>query len=160
MSLEKAVAPSWAARLFGGRPEAQLALLRAAWPLVVGADLAQRTELLAVEGRTLRVRVPDARWRKALHRMQPAILQRLRQAAGDLTPSRLGFTEGPAEHRREPIAASPEPSAPLPVPEAVVDGAQAIADPELRRRFLETAARYLGARRDRATAAPEGAGHE
>jgi hypothetical protein len=144
VSLGKAVGPGWAGRLFGGRPGATLALLRAAWPRVVGPDVARRTEVLAVDGVTLRVRVADARWRKVLHRMQREILGRLREAAGDLAPKRLGFTEGPVH---EQVDAAPPPEtrpAPEPTaPPAVVAGAQAIADPEIRRRFLETAARYL-----------------
>ncbi|PYQ22807.1 MAG: hypothetical protein DMF81_10980, partial [Acidobacteria bacterium] len=63
-------------------PAARLALLKSAWPLAVGPELARRTEVLAVEGRTLRVRVPDTGWRKVLHRMQPQIVARLRGVAG------------------------------------------------------------------------------
>ena len=35
--------PDFAARLFGGRPDHTLALLRAAWPAAVGPDVARRT---------------------------------------------------------------------------------------------------------------------
>src|SRR5256885_797121 len=83
-----------AARLFGGSPERTLALLRASWPLAVGQELARRTEVIGVERGTLRVRVPDAGWRKALHRMQPQILRRLRQLTGELAPRRMGLLEG------------------------------------------------------------------
>src|ERR1044071_7313291 len=85
---------SLAARLFGASPARTLALLEAAWPLAVGPELARRTEGLGIEGGTLRVRVPDARWRKVLHRMQPQILGHLREIAGDLAPRRMGFVEG------------------------------------------------------------------
>src|SRR5262245_39338259 len=99
--------PGLAARLFRpGSPQA-LALLRAAWPLAVGPDLARRTEILAIERNTLRLRVPDARWRNGLHRMQPEILARLRSVAGELAPGRLGFTEGPAP--ASPAAPEPAP---------------------------------------------------
>ena len=84
-----------ARRLFGTVPFRTLALVRAAWPRAVGPDLARRTEVVALESATLRVRVPDARWRKELHRMQPQILARLREIVGDLAPRRLGFMEGP-----------------------------------------------------------------
>ena len=47
-----------------------------------------------MEGGTLRVRVPDASWRKVLHRIQPQILARLRELAGDLAPRRMGFVDG------------------------------------------------------------------
>jgi len=133
-----------AVQLFGRQPEHVLALLRAAWPAAVGSELARRTEVIAMEGRTLRVRVPDAGWRKALHRMRRDILARLRQVAGRLAPSALGFHEGS-------VPEPPSPTMPrwdadlgdsLP-PASVREAAQAIADPDLRERFQATAARYL-----------------
>ena len=63
---------------------ARLALLRAAWTVAVGPELARRTEILAIEGSTLRVRVPDARWKSVLHKMQRDLVVRLRQIAGSL----------------------------------------------------------------------------
>ena len=144
MSLRRAGGSHLAVALFGrGAPQA-LALLRAAWPLAVGVETARRTEVLAVEGTTLRVRVPDARWRKVLHRMQPEILSRLRGIAGDLAPRRMGFTEGGVASA--PVAApptvAPPPAAPV-LPEAVAGHAAAIADPDLRAAFERTAALYL-----------------
>jgi len=132
-----------ARRLFGTVPFRTLALVRAAWPRAVGPDLARRTEVVALESATLRVRVPDARWRKELHRMQPQILARLREIVGDLAPRRLGFMEGPIapapSHEAGRTVTSTTPAAP---PE-VVAGASVLDDAELRRRFLEVAARYL-----------------
>lgn len=144
MGFQRARGPGLAARLFGRDASRTVALLRAAWPGAVGLDLSRRTEILAVEGGTLRVRVPDARWRKVLHRMQPEILARLGEVAGPLAPRRLGFVEGgmadlPAAEARAHSA----PSMAGPCPPAVTKGAAAIADPELRARFLESAGRYL-----------------
>ena len=96
---------SLAARLFGASPARTLALLEAAWPLAVGPELAWRTEVLGIEGGTLRVRVPDARWRKVLHRMQPQILGHLREIAGDLAPKRMGFVEGGLSNQPQSDAA-------------------------------------------------------
>jgi len=119
MGLERAVGMNLAAQLFGSAPERTLALLRAAWPQVVGAELARRTEVLALEGDSLRIRVPDAGWRKGLLRMRREILQRLRALAGDLAPRRLGFTEGlpraggpPSRlrRRRRPTPSPPHPA--------------------------------------------------
>jgi hypothetical protein len=141
MALERLIGAGLARRLFGATPERTLALVRAAWPRAVGQDLARRTEVIALEAGTLRVRVPDARWRKELHRIQPDILGRLRDVVGDLAPRRMGFMEGPM-----PPPASSEPTRvrpPSPPPAEVVAGASALADPELRARFLEVAARYL-----------------
>ncbi|HET7292061.1 MAG TPA: DciA family protein [Vicinamibacteria bacterium] len=138
-----------ALRLFPeGAP--RLALLRALWPQAVGCGVARRSEVLGLERDTLRVRVPDARWRRALFRMQRDIIVRLRRSAGALAPARLGFVEGPVVQSPEP-AASPAPAAAAPSP-ALVASAEAIADPELRARFLASAAGYLG----RATLGREG----
>jgi hypothetical protein len=156
MALEKPDHRGLVRRLFPPGSPQRLELVRAAWPLAVGPDLARRTEVLALEGRTLRVRVPDAGWRKELHRMRADILARMAAVAGEAAPDRLGFQE-------EPLGARPPqtPSVAPPVPEtvatmpplAVAQGAEAIADPELRRSFLETAARYLA--RGRAAAPTE-----
>lgn len=146
MALRRPFDVSLARRLFGAVPARTLALVRAAWPRAVGPDLARRTEVVALEGTTLRVRVPDARWRKELHRMQPDILGRLRETTGELAPRRLGFVEGPvvpavapASFAEAPRTATPDPAPP---PAAVVAGAEAL-DADLRARFLEVAARYL-----------------
>jgi hypothetical protein len=143
MALQRLISVSLARRLFGAVPARTLALVTAAWPRAVGPDLARRTEIVALEAATLRVRVPDARWRKELHRMQPDILARLREIVGDLAPRRLGFVEGPVAM---PPAAEPpraEPLSPAAAPAEVVASATVLADPELRQRFLEVAARYL-----------------
>jgi hypothetical protein len=167
MNPQRAVHPSLAVRLFGGDLRGRLALLRAAWPLAVGAELARRTEVLEVQGTTLRVRVPDAAWRKVLHAMQPRLRVRLRDVAGDLAPARLSFQEAPLTGVPAPAAdataASASRDAPAQpadtgtgdaAPEAVRAGAAAIADPEIRERFLLTAARAL-ARRPRTPGAAE-----
>lgn len=141
MALQRPFDVSLARRLFGAVPARTLALVRAAWPRAVGPDLARRTEVVALEGTTLRIRVPDARWRKELHRMQPDILARLRETTGELAPRRLGFVEGPVamDSAERPRTGALEPA---PLPAAVVAGAAAL-DPDLRALFLEVAARYL-----------------
>jgi hypothetical protein len=147
-----------ARELFGSSPERTLVLLRAAWPAAVGPELARRTEVVTLEAGTLRVRVPDARWRKTLHQMATEILARLSRVAGDLAPRRLGFQEAPPAAatgaRSKPTPEKPRVEAvgeppliptrvPALPPPAVSDAAQAIDDPDLRRRFLESATRYL-----------------
>ena len=103
--MERISGRSLAARLFGASPARTLALIEAAWPLAVGPELARRTEVLGIEGGTLRVRVPDAGWRKVLHRMQPQILGHLREIAGDLAPRRMGFVEGGLTERPQALSA-------------------------------------------------------
>jgi hypothetical protein len=142
MALRPPFDVSLARRLFGAVPARTLALMRAAWPRAVGPDLARRTEVVALEGTTLRIRVPDARWRKELHRMQPDILARLRAMTGELAPRRLGFMEGPVAGETSGDRPRPPALEPDPAPAAVVAGAAAL-DPDLRAQFLEVAARYL-----------------
>src|SRR5262245_29617255 len=111
-----------AAQLFGRRPEHTLALLRAAWPAAVGPELARRTEVVVLDGRVLRIRVPDVRWQKVLHRMQRQILERLWRAAGELAPKSLGFQLGAVatapETARPEEAAAPPPVIPASIQEA------------------------------------------
>jgi len=143
--MEHAGARDVAQQLFGATPERRLALLRAAWPGAVGPELARRTEVITLEGDALRIRVPDATWRKGLLRMRRDILTRLYRVAGGLAPRQLGFVEGD----RSGPGGPPEAEAPLPAAPAAplsaefLAEAERILDPELRARFLEAAARYL-----------------
>jgi hypothetical protein len=142
MALHRTRDPDFAARIFGGRPEHTLALLRAAWPAAVGPDIARRTEVVALDRGILRIKVPDAGWQRSLLRMRRDILSRLRAVAGDAAPRGLGFVAGPVAHA--PQAAPPPPPAPAPpTPPAVTEAAAAIHDPEIRERFVAAASRYL-----------------
>jgi hypothetical protein len=153
MGLSRAGSSVSVARVFGRGTPAALALLKAAWPSAVGPELARRTEVLALEGTAMRVRIPDARWRKVLHRMQPEILERLRVVAGDLAPRRLGFNEGPLgwpEPGPEPFDGArsselPPPPTPTTLPDGVAAAARCIDDAEIRSCFERSAARYLAA---------------
>jgi len=131
-----------AARLFAATPESRLALLRALWPVAVGSELADRTRVESLHGNTLRVRVPDAGWRRQLHDLQPNLLRRLRELAGRAAPWRLGFVEG-ALPAREPRTATPAPRR-AELSAELQESAASIADPELRAAFLESARLYLG----------------
>ncbi len=132
-------------RLFPAGSPQVLALLRACWPKAVGPELARRTEVVGIDGQTLRIRVPEGAWRKSLHRMQRQVLAQLYALAGDRVPRRLGFVDGPLP--AEPAERSPAPVGPSepppPPPPQLVSESQVIPDPEIRRMFLSTAARYL-----------------
>ena len=132
-------------QLFGATPERRLALLRAAWPGAVGPELARRTEVITLDGDSLRIRVPDATWRKGLLRMKRDILLRLYRVAGSLAPHQLGFVEGGGAGSQVPAEAdAPRPAAPAAQPSpALLAEAGRIAEPELRARFLATAVLYL-----------------
>jgi len=142
VALSRAGASDTAARLFGGAPERVRALMQAAWPLAVGPELSRRTEVLGIERGTLRIRVPDARWRTVLHGMQPDILRRLRAIAGSLAPWRIGYVEGGMKDAGPLPPPEPAP-APAALPADVAARAAQIADEEIRRRFVDTASRYL-----------------
>jgi hypothetical protein len=160
MALERASLRGGRSGLFG--PERALVLLRAAWPAAVGADLARRTEVVALQAGTLRIRVPDARWRNVLHRMRAQILSQLRAVAGDLAPARLGFLE--ASTPMPELAALPVPAAPAAAPVAatlpstILEAAATIPDPDVRGRFLASAALYLGRRPGPLAAPPRESG--
>ncbi|HJS57178.1 MAG TPA: DciA family protein [Vicinamibacteria bacterium] len=141
MGLQRFQAVDLAASVFGGEA-ARLALLRALWPLAVGPDVARRSEVIALDNEALRVRVPDARWRRALFRMQRDILVRLRRSAGRLAPARLGFVEGHVAEAPKPQALAAAPAAVASA--ALLTSAGVIEDPDIRARFVDTAARYLG----------------
>ena len=143
MAFDRALTAELSSRIFTSE-RARLALLRAAWPAVVGPLLAGRTEVLAIEGASLRIRVADSRWRNVLHRMRARLLERLREIAGTLAPERIGFTEGAIEAAPAPRPRSPRELVCDPgVSPELAETASAITDDELRRLFLETAARYL-----------------
>ncbi len=148
-AMQRPSAPDLAAQLFGSSPERRLLLMRAAWPVSVGPELARRTEVVALDGGLLRVRVPDATWQRSLARMRGEIMLRLREIAGAAAPRSLGFVLGPVsgpQAEQAPRTGRPAPRAPgsdRPAPAEVVSAAQAIPDPELRERFLAAAARYL-----------------
>lgn len=146
VALTRAGGSDVAARLFGGAPERVRALMRAAWPLAVGPELSRRTEVLGIERGTLRIRVPDARWRTVLHGMQPDILRRLREIAGSLAPWRIGYVEGGMKDAG-PLPSAGAPGAAADLPAEVAVPAAGIEDAEIRRRFLDTAARYLARNR-------------
>jgi hypothetical protein len=142
--MERPRHPDLAAQLFGSSPERRLALVRCAWPAAVGPELARRTEVVALDGGLLRVRVPDWAWQKTLFRMRGDILARLRAIAGRAAPHALGFVQGRV--REEPAAAPPPapPAPPAAEPSAaLVAAAATIADDALRQSFLAAAARYL-----------------
>jgi len=146
VALTRAGASDTAARLFGGSPERVRALMRAAWPLAVGPELARRTEVLGIERGTLRVRVPDARWRTVLHGMQPDILRRMREIAGSLAPWRIGFVEGGMKDA-DPLPPPTRRGEPAGLPPEIVGRAAEIEDEEIRERFLGTATRSLARKR-------------
>jgi hypothetical protein len=133
-----------AADLFGATPARRLTLLKAAWPAAVGADLARRSEVVALDGDLLRVRVPDATWRRSLWRMRSDLLARLRQVAGAAAPHALGFAEGPVAASETGETPPTAVCAAVPLSPALAAAADQIPDLDTRERFRKAARRYLG----------------
>ena len=149
MALTRPAAEDLAARLFGASPARKLALLRAAWPLAAGPELARRTEVVAIEGGTLRVKVADASWRKELFKVRGPLIGRLRRVAGALSPDRLAFCEGPISEG-PPSRAEAGVQGPAAPPSATLQAAaESIEDAAVRARFLDSATRYLARSRSR-----------
>ena len=136
----------------GRAPSARSLLMRAAWPAAVGPELARRTEVVAIDGGVLRVRVPDATWQRGLARMRGDILRRPARDRGrrgaalaGLRPRARCRVPGTRGAVRDPGAADSggAPALARPAPAQVLAAAQSIPDPQLRERFLAAAARYL-----------------
>ena len=121
--MDRARDPDFAQRLFGGRPEHRLALMRAAWPAAVGPDIARRAEVVAIDRNVLRIKVPDPRWQRTLLRMRGDILARLRTVAGDAAPRALGFVVGPVAEAAEPSSPPSPATGGSDAPRAGVTGA-------------------------------------
>ena len=144
--MDRARDPDFAQRLVGGLPEHRLALMRAAWPVAVGADVARRTAVVAIDRGVLRIKVPDPRWQRTLQRMRAEILSRLRAVAGGAAPRALGFVVGPVPEAAEPSAGTPSQArgaAPREAPPVVAEAARGIPDADIRSRFLAVAENYL-----------------
>ena len=59
--------------------ELDLQLLRALWPGIAGASLAENTSIVAVEGGEVVIRVPDRIWSRQLLSMRPLLLKKINQ---------------------------------------------------------------------------------
>ena len=59
-----------------------LELLQRFWPELVGDQLAASTRVIAINGSTVVLNVPDLIWRKQLMRMKKTLLQKLNELWG------------------------------------------------------------------------------
>lgn len=55
------------------------ALLKKLWPTLIGERLAQSAKVVAIQGSTLVINVPDRVWRKQLLSMKSALLERINE---------------------------------------------------------------------------------
>jgi hypothetical protein len=129
--------------LFRATPARRLTLLKAAWPVAVGPEMARRSEVVALDGARARIRVADATWRRSLWRMRGDLLARLRKVAGAAAPYALSFVEGPVAAPPGRPGSPTRAVEPVPLPPALADAAELIPDDATRERFRETVGRYL-----------------
>jgi predicted nucleic acid-binding Zn ribbon protein len=77
--------PNWDA-------EMDLELLQKLWPSLVGATLAASTRIVAIQGATVVIDVPDAVWRKQLVRMKVQLLKSINEPWGGRKITGIAFT--------------------------------------------------------------------
>jgi predicted nucleic acid-binding Zn ribbon protein len=77
--------PNWDSQL-------DLELLQKLWPVLVGANLANVTTVVALQGSRVILNVPDQTWRKQLVKMKPQLLARLNAPWGTQLISEIAFT--------------------------------------------------------------------
>ncbi|HYW72059.1 MAG TPA: DUF721 domain-containing protein [Pyrinomonadaceae bacterium] len=133
-------------RLVRANPELAAKL---AWSRAAGEGLRHNAVPVSLVGKTLTVSVADTLWRKQLESMAGELLFRINNLLGGTRVDNITFRISPADlppvdsARIEPPAQT-KPSAP---PTELLFAAGAIADEELRARFLR-AANNLIARRE------------
>jgi hypothetical protein len=131
----------------GGMPR-----IVAAWPTVVGAEVARNSwpARVARDG-TLHVNTSSSVWAFELGQLAPQILERLRAELGEAAPAALRFAQGhlpePAPARAETPANAPSEPSPEATREAAALAA-GIADDELRKRVERAVSLGLSARGD------------
>lgn len=112
-------------------PEGHFAVVRLiqAWPEIVGADIARRTEVASLKFHTAVVKVTSAMWIQELNLMRAQILTRLREKLGDDSVRELRFIRGALSRR--------PPSRPRPAPREVRRNIKLpeLKDPKLRAAF-------------------------
>lgn len=109
-------------------------LAAAAWPAAVGKQVAARTRVLRVEERRLVVAVEDVLYQRNLQSLSRQILANLRDLAGSAAPESIEFVLAP--QRRSPQREIRSEAASR-------DEADSIADPALRRIYLNSRKRAL-----------------
>lgn len=106
----------------------------AAWPAAIGKRLGQRTRAVAVRESCLVVEVEDELWRRNLWGLREQILRNLAELLEDNAPKKLEFRIGIP--RRPPQRE--EPSRFSLASPRVWDEADGIADPALRRVYIQS----------------------
>jgi len=122
-----------------------LEVIRAAWPEIVGKYLSERLFPKSLIGVKLIISVSDIR---LLQKMNPVMISReIRKNIFSLFPDievkRIRFESGRVPAPGKKPAPRPDPGPPKALPKSLLETAETIEDPDLRRRFLEFAAKGL-----------------
>jgi len=130
-----------------GPTGAEMAVIVRAWPAAVGEENARRAwpARLARDG-TLLVHATDSVWAFQLGMLAAAILERLREYAGEATPRALRFAPGPIPEPPAEPAGRRAPEPPVVVAEDAARAADltaGIEDAELRATVARAAAASL-----------------
>ena len=76
----------------GWDPSLDLEVLQKLWPSLVGANLAEATQVTGVQGSRVVINVPDMIWRKQLIRMRPQLLAKLNEPWATPWIKEIAFT--------------------------------------------------------------------
>jgi len=125
-------------------PAGDIAKVVAAWPEAVGESIARSAwPLRLARDRTLHVATDSSAWAFELAQLGPTLLDRLRDALGDATPTGLRFAVGPLPAADPGSVARSAPS-PGPAEQARAHAlASGIADEALRALVARAAAASL-----------------
>lgn len=115
-------------------------LVRAAWPAAVGKKLAVRTRAAVLKRDVLVVEVEDDLWRRNLGGLRHQILKNLAELLDEAAPREIEFRVAPP--RRLPQREHSLEGFSLTAPR-VPDEADAIADPVLRRIYINSRRKAL-----------------
>lgn len=118
------------------------ALVFAAWREVAGETLSRRTRAIALVNKRLTIAVNDSVWQRNLEDLAPGFIARLNRITGDRTVTFIDFVIDAAAvdgEAKDKMATTPD----FDLSASLIASANAIADENLRERFLATAADYL-----------------
>ena len=147
-------------RLFGAIPavlssvgssaETREAIVFAAWKNCAGDLLNERTAALEFFEDRLIVAVADETWRRHLEDLCPQMLAKINQRLGQGTVTFIEFViDAHAAKKRDVEQSEVEINAAANIDSSLVNASEAIADDELRRQFISTAAVYLARQEQR-----------
>ena len=77
--------PNWDAQL-------DLELLRKLWPTLAGENLAAATQVVAIQGSTVVINVPDLVWRRQLAQMKGQLLRKINEPWESHRITEIAFT--------------------------------------------------------------------